>query len=424
MAGPMGLVLLALVLASAPTQIFAESSALDAQFSPGDDLADEVEKEIRRFAREAAERADTEAREKPIFKDRSTPPLWQANSTVSTFAEIQDAPTKLAVEAKSGRVFFAPHAFSAPDREQGQGFLSEWVESKQQAIAFPSEEFQDEIRQGIAALAMDNIRGWLLVLDANPYIYAGPSVLFVVEVASGNVLHRFELDEQLVGEITPTNMVICPRSQFVFIANNGAHSGVPSLLVIDIHVWKVRKLLEDHEAVQQRDVLPILNNREPIEYPWRFGLTSLAIDARNKRLILGSMFGDLLYSIPLRTLQAATRSLPEDELWAQVQILGPKTVSDAIDVDPATGNIYVTDFEHSALSLIEPAQGWSVMTLVQSEDLLRWPSDLVIVNGHAYVACSALDKIMEGDHKIRAGPFHILRMPLYKEAPVPVHDEL
>lgn len=408
-------------LSSSPGIVTGENYMRDDIKMHGVEEEDEI---LQSMGMEALAEADLASREKPTFRDRSTPPLWNSNSTIEIVATLPDAPFGVAIEHKSGRLFYSAHPYANPDLDAGEGLLNEWITDEGISRPFPSPEFQKKYVHKIAAIAVDNIRGWLIVLDSHPFEYHQEMRIIVIEIASEEIVHRYTLPYRDIGDATGHAMVLCPRSQFIYIANSGVQKSIPSLIVVDIHIWRSWSLLKGHESVAHRSVLPILNNQDPIDYPWLTGLSSIAVDSKNDRLVFGSMFGDYLYSLSLKTLRGVMNPKVASSLGTQIQQLGPKTISDGIVANPANGDLYISDFEHSAVTLIEPTQGWSVMTLVQDSHLLRWPSSIVIANHYVYVACSAFDKIMDGDHRLHAKPFHILRFPVYDASSETKHDEL
>jgi sugar lactone lactonase YvrE len=86
-----------------------------------------------------------------------------------------------------------------------------------------------------------------------------------------------------------------------------------------------------------------------------------------------------------------------------------KTVSDGIVCDKE-GRIYVTDFEHFALS-VTSADGNKVQTLVEDRSLLRWPDGITLKKGTIFISSSAIHEVVAGDHHKNA-PFHIVSLDL------------
>jgi len=86
---------------------------------------------------------------------------------------------------------------------------------------------------------------------------------------------------------------------------------------------------------------------------------------------------------------------------------GPKTVSESIVTDKY-GRIFLTDFEHSSIAIIETNNAWNLKNLIQDE-ILRWPYGISIANGYLYVTCSAFNHLID-DNVTGHEPFHIVKI--------------
>mmetsp|Transcript_14304 Transcript_14304/g.30948 ORF Transcript_14304/g.30948 Transcript_14304/m.30948 type:complete len:423 (-) Transcript_14304:473-1741(-) len=373
---------------------------------------------------------DVNGVEKSFFTNRLTPPLVD-NSTIEIVATLPNVPGKVAVERSTGRVFFTFHSYGKPTAKEGK--INELLDDGS-FVPFPSLEFQDTIHSA-ASVCVDNIRGWLFILDNDEFGERQASII-VVDLKPGKIIHQYQIPTSVANKATFADMIVGPRSQFLFLADTGIKHASPAIVVVDVHVWKSWRVLEKHESVAAHDVVPLINNEDPIDLPWKFGVSSLSLDMNKKRLIYGSMFSDMLYSVPLKALQRPPPELTSEEQFranyievieAQIDTLGPKTVSESLAIDHERGVLYITDFEHSAISIVETRESWSTITLVQDAKLLRWPSGLSVGKDHLYISCSAIHKVIEGEHKERAAPFHIVRVPLYDPSGPPAeqhHDEL
>jgi hypothetical protein len=129
--------------------------------------------------------------------------------------------------------------------------------------------------------------------------------------------------------------------------------------------------------------------------------------------------------------------------------LWEKTVSDGMAVDKH-GQIYFTDFEHSAVSVIQSkklpkqmkrmmfanGQIGNVTTLIEDTELLRWPTSVHISGRNKqqvlYITCSVSHEIdikekFENTAHVEAdGPFHILTVRLWphprRMTPIDIYD--
>lgn len=389
-----------------------------------------AEEELAEAGARIMEQADLVEREKPLFANRATPPLL-GKGAAQVVADLGQAPGKVTVETKSGRVFYTAHPMD-PTSGPGQARVLEWLPEERTSAPFPAQHVQEELGlRTVSALCMDNVRGWLILVESDPFYGDVASRVIVLDTSNSSaVVKVFDLPAAVAERATLTDVVIDKRSRFLFLADSSAVKGTPAVVVVDVHVWSAWRVLEGHASVEGKEVLPMLNGRDPVDFPWRFGVSALSLDATRTRLLYSAPFGDVVYSVPLKALTREPRPewTPEQRrdnfvavAEAQVEALGPKTVAGAMLVDPATGVVYVADFEHSAISAIEPDEMWSVTTLALDEDLLLWPNGLAITNdGFLLVACSALDRIMRGDEE---GPFRLVRIPLLGHA-APAHEEL
>jgi sugar lactone lactonase YvrE len=169
-----------------------------------------------------------------------------------------------------------------------------------------------------------------------------------------------------------------------------------------------RRVLEKHASVAAEDYVITSNDRRMAFLggivALRGGVTGLAID--DSWVYYGALSGSGLYRIPLAALRE--RGFSQDELEASVERYASKPLSDGLGID-AAGNVYVTDVEHNAISIVGPDK--KSRTLIRSTSL-RWPEGIAMgPDGWVYVTDSALSElVLRSSESIAAeGPFSLFR---------------
>jgi len=123
-------------------------------------------------------------------------------------------------------------------------------------------------------------------------------------------------------------------------------------------------------------------------------------------LYYGALSGSGLYRIRLSDLRNAR--LPVGQLANRVERFSDKPLSDGFSIDKQ-GNVYITDIEHNAVSVVGPDR--DLETLIQS-DSVRWPDALSFgPDGYLYLADSALAELIlrSREHIEASGPYRIFR---------------
>ncbi|MEM8737977.1 MAG: L-dopachrome tautomerase-related protein [Planctomycetota bacterium] len=164
----------------------------------------------------------------------------------------------------------------------------------------------------------------------------------------------------------------------------------PAFVVLNLATGHAVRRLEAHPLLLAEPDIdfnaggqPILNpplpgSDEPV-HPMP-GLNPITIDPQLEWVYFGAMRGTSVYRIKADDL--ADFELTDEQLANRIQRVGPKPVSDGINVDSA-GNIYITDLPANAIGVLTPApedapegEEAAYRHLVQSDDLLQWPDGL------------------------------------------------
>lgn len=335
------------------------------------------------------------------YQDLSTPPLLQG----ALLEEVLQYPEPIGNVAVShdGRVFFTVHPESRP---QGNKLL-EWVAGA--AVPYPSGTVQPHLFDTVLGITIDRQQR-LWSIDHGKQGFASPRLL-AFDLRTGNLVH----DHEFRDDIAPTgsylqDLRVSPDGLHVIVTDGSIWRKNPALIVYEIAGRKARRILESHESVIAQNYL-IQNSIKDLSflgglYTLKSGVAGIAIDEQNEWLYYAATNHGGLYRIRMRYVTDA--ALPESELAKQVERFSDKPLSDGLVSDMA-GNIYITDVEHNAVSIV--GSNRQPKTLIQSPDI-RWASAVSFgPDGYLYIADSAFPELVleTKSHIAAAGPFVIYR---------------
>ena len=333
------------------------------------------------------------------YPDLSSTPLIRqtALEEVLTYPE----PLGNVAVSSSGRVFFSVHPES---RTRGNKLL-EFVDGASEP--WPSGRAQQAFFDTPLGLVADPFdRLW--VLDHGNHGLRQPRLLGF-DIETGKLI----ADERFNSIIAPAgsllqDLAVSPDGKTLVISDASYWRQRPALIVYDIRSGSTRRLLERHVSVAPEDFVITSNDRQMSFLggivAMRGGVTGLAID--DTWVYYGAISGSGLYRVPLSALRE--RGLPQAELEASVERYATKPLSDGLGID-AAGNVYVTDVEHNAISIVGPDK--KSRTLIRST-ALRWPEGIAMgPDGWVYVTDSALSElVLRSQESIDAeGPFSLFR---------------
>lgn len=200
------------------------------------------------------------------------------------------------------------------------------------------------------------------------------------------------------------------QGRYIFIAETSPVLQNPAIIVYDTLEQSSRRVLDGHPSVQAEKLLIQVGDREMMLpggiLPLRIAVDSIALSRDGEWLYYGAVSGSRLYRA--RTADLIDASIDAATLGSRVETFADKTLSDGLTTDD-TGNIYLSDMEHSAIHRITP-QG-TLETLL-ADPHLRWPDGFSFgPDNYLYVTCSALqDVLFRSADDVRAhAPYQIWR---------------
>ncbi len=333
------------------------------------------------------------------YPDLTSSPLIRQ----SALEEVLSYPEPLGNVAVSstGRIFFSVHPES---RTKGNKLL-EFVNGASEP--WPSGRAQQAYLDTPLGLVIDAFdRLW--VLDHGNHGLRQPRLLGF-DIETGKLI----ADERFNSIIAPAGSLLqdiaaSPDGQTLVMTDASYWRQRPALIVYDVRSGSTRRVLERHASVAAEDYVITSNDRRMSFLggiiALKGGVTGLAID--DTWVYYGAISGSGLYRVPLSALRE--RDLPQADLEASIERYATKPLSDGLGIDGA-GNVYVTDVEHNAISIVGPDK--KPRTLIRSTSL-RWPEGIAMgPDGWVYVTDSALSElVLRSQASIGAeGPFSLFR---------------
>jgi sugar lactone lactonase YvrE len=248
--------------------------------------------------------------------------------------------------SSDGRIFFTVHPESRP---QGNKLL-EWVTGA--ALPYPSGSVQPHLFNTVLGITIDQQQR-LWSIDHGRQGFGKPRLL-AFDLRTGQLVHDYKFTKEIapLGSFLQ-DIRVSPDGRNVIISDGSILRKNPALVVYDV-------------ATKNGG----------------------------------------LYRIRMKNVVDAL--LPKNELDSLVERYSDKPLSDGLSVD-LDGNIYVTDVEHNAISIVSNDR--QPKTLMRSLDI-RWASAVSFgPGGNLYVADSALPELVleTKEHINRQGPFSIFR---------------
>jgi sugar lactone lactonase YvrE len=333
------------------------------------------------------------------YPDLSTVPVLDESALEEVLA-YKEPIGNVAVN-RDGRVFFTVHPESRPTGNK----LLEYVRGA--AVPYPSGALQSELFDTVLGVSIDSYNRLWTLDHGNHGMHSARIIAF--DLDTGEIMR----DQLLPPEIAPAgsflqDLQISADGETIVIADASFWRKSPALIVYDVQTGEARRVLEKHASVSAENYV-VRNNGRTMKFlggivALRGGVDGIALGS--EWLYYGAISGSGLYRVSLSDLRDA--SLPEGQLDNRIEHVADKPLSDGMSID-IEGNVYVTDIEHNAVSIVSPEGG--ILTLIRSGDI-RWPDALSFgPDGYLYVADSALgDIILQSRERVDdGGPYRIFR---------------
>lgn len=333
------------------------------------------------------------------YPDMTTSPVLAASS----LEEVLSYPEPIGNVAvnRDGRVFFTVHPESRPEGNK----LLEYVAGA--AVPYPSGAAQADMFDSVLGIAIDRFNRLWTIDNGNHGLRTARMI--GIDLDTGETLRNQPFEKYLapVGSFLQ-DLQVSADGRTIVIADTSVWRKKPALIVYDVETGQARRVLESHKSVSSEPYV-IRTERREMKFlggvvAMRGGVDGIALGPQ--WLYFGALTGSGLYRIKLDDLRDF--DLPLSQLANRVERFSDKPLSDGLSID-SHGNIYITDIEHNAVSILRPEQ--TLTTLIQSESI-RWPDALSFgPDGYLYVADSALqDLILQSqEHITTSGPYRIFR---------------
>jgi sugar lactone lactonase YvrE len=333
--------------------------------------------------------------------DRTTNIVQFSGTDAEVVAELEMPPGHITV-SPDGRVFLDANHYvrNAPAK------IVELVSG--QLVAFPAVEAQKPLDTTHALRVDQSNRLW--VLDYGNYRLFGSPKLLAFDLTTGKLVHEYHFTNCEAGCGSMLNdLVVDDDNNRIYISDSSPLAGNPAIVVYDIGRRHARRVLEDHASVVAAKYSMVVHDK-----PWKvlgliqpkIGIDGIALDRANGWLYYaGSNTGEL-YRISVDDLNDVW--LTDHQLGAKVEKVADITMTDGMTVDKQ-GNVYLTDFEHSAIVRVKP--DGRLETLLKDRKY-RWPTAFSFgPDGWLYFTCNAIDEVtMKSGSKIHeSGPYGVYR---------------
>jgi len=343
------------------------------------------------------------------YPDISTPPLLD-EARLELVLQYPEPIGNIAV-SENGRVFFTVHPESRP---QGNKLL-EWVSGA--AVPYPSGIVQPHLFNTVLGITIDS-QNRLWSIDHGKQGFGDPRLL-AFDLHTGDLVHDYTFGN----EIAPTgsflqDIRVSRDGRHVIISDGSILRKKPALIVYEVATRSARRILELHTSVIAEN-FQIRNSIKDLSFlgglfTLKGGVNGIVIDARNEWLYFAAINNGGLYRIRMEYVVDAL--VQESELETRVERYSDKPLSDGLSADQY-GNIYVTDIEHNAISVVGGDRKQE--TLIRSSNI-RWASAIAFgPGGFLYVADSAFPELVleTKEHIAKQGPFSVYRFQVSRNSP-------
>ncbi|MBT3311281.1 MAG: hypothetical protein HN737_01015 [Desulfobacterales bacterium] len=319
------------------------------------------------------------------YPDVSGKPVL-ADSKLESFITLE-LPPGMVSSAPDGRLFFSYHTMHKPERFV-EATIFEWVDGK--AVPFPDSPLQKQFAGAMGINADQHQRLWIVIPGGANNTQTR---LMAISTKSGELIvdHVFPPGVALLAQ----DMRVSPEGNTVYLADTGMlkfKSG--AIIVFDIKNETTRTLLLDHPSVNPQDWYIRKQDGSPNRLAFGLlnfavGVDGIALSRDGEWLYYGAINNNSMFRI--RTGDLLNTSLDADALGNKVERVGPKPLSDGIELD-GDNNVVITDVENGGIAMLTPKGELS--TLARSPGI-NWSDSVTIApNGDIYFTDSYLTGLM------------------------------
>jgi len=343
------------------------------------------------------------------FPDVGTKPLIAADA-LEVLVETDYPPGNVTV-SQDGRIFFNLHPFAEPQRFTDV-FVFELVDGKK--VPYPSIAAQPDF---IGALGMTVDRQNRLWITRPAGLEDRTTRVVAYDLKTNKLVFEYEFE----AGVAPfaQDLRVTPDGKTVILADTGIFRfTAAALIVLDVETRTARRVLEGHPSVTPQDwVIQSIDGPHKLLFglvTFQVGVDGIAISHDGEWLYYATMSHDTAYRLPIKALR--NPELSADDLAHEVDVFGPKPLSDGIDID-SEGQLYITDIEHGGLARLKP--NGALETLVNSKEVV-WADGVALTSDGAalftdseipaYIDQLARPPAEERVH--RKAPHRIYRLPL------------
>ncbi|MEO1235739.1 MAG: L-dopachrome tautomerase-related protein [Planctomycetota bacterium] len=332
-----------------------------------------------------------------------TPPAREANRPGVTAAltvvhEMAQRPGNIAVDP-DGRIFASVHLIQSPVVHVVE-LLPDGTQRAYPNARWATAPHADK-PEGISAIIgiEADAEHTLWMLDNGNAAAGFPPKLIAWQTDTEQLYKQWTIDAGVENSFMQ-DMAIDRERRMAYIADMAPGSPAPgsdndiptrpAFVVLNLATGEAARRLEAHPLLLAEPDTDFNAGGQPILNPPRTpggepvhpmpGLNPITIDPQLEWVYFGAMRGTSIYRIKAEDL--ANFELTDDQLAARIERVGPKPVSDGINVDTA-GNIYVTDLPNNAIGVLSPAPAdapenaeGEYRILVKDDDLLIWPDGI------------------------------------------------
>ena len=239
-------------------------------------------------------------------------------------------------------------------------------------------------------------------------VHGGPK-LVKIDLVKNQVVRTIAFGPEIAPAKSYLNDVrVDVKTQTAFITD----SGLGALVVVDLATGKARRLLDGERVMQaEKDFKLRVAGRALLGEngePPQFNSDGLALDQSHGFLYFHALTAKTLYRVKMVDLR--NPRLTKSELAAKVETVVETPAPDGMAMG-ANGKLYLTDVEHGAIVLFDPAT--KKIAPVLADGRLSWPDSLAWgPDGALYVTASQIENMprFNGGKSLRTTPYRLFKI--------------